>query len=53
MISIEIRGLQSVRFLTEIFSSSTKVKSIITTVLQLTKNYFRERFKELRIPSTK
>ena len=46
-------GPQRVGFLTKIFSSLTKFKSIITTVLQLTKNNYTEIFKELRVPATK
>ena len=36
MTSVQITGPQSVELLTEIFSSSTKFKSLIPTVLQLT-----------------
>ena len=49
MISVQNTDPQRIEFLTEIFSSSTKLNSIITTILQLTKNDFTGRIKQHKI----
>ena len=50
MISVQITVPQSIDFLKEIFSFSAKFKSIIPTVLQLTKKNFTGDLNNLELP---